>query len=53
MDDLNPTSSVRDLNLERILDAEYKSEQSGDNEIPYLRVGPNALVPNEYKVCCL
>jgi len=51
-DDLNPTSSVRDLTIERIMEAEQKSEtRSGDNAIPYLRVGPNSMVPQEYKVC--
>ncbi|XP_055706545.1 protein ultraspiracle isoform X2 [Phlebotomus papatasi] len=48
-DDLNPTSSVRDLTIERILEAEQKSEACGDNAIPYLRVGPNSMVPPEYK----
>uniref|UniRef100_A0A1L8DHL9 Nuclear receptor subfamily 2 group B member 4 n=1 Tax=Nyssomyia neivai TaxID=330878 RepID=A0A1L8DHL9_9DIPT len=48
-DDLNPTSSVRDLTIERILEAEQKSETCGDNAIPYLRVGPSSMVPPEYK----
>lgn len=43
-------NSVRDLTVERMLEAEYKSDQCGDNEIPFLRVEPNALVPPEYKV---
>lgn len=50
-DDLNPTSSVRDLTVERIMDAEQISEsRTGDNAIPYLRVGSNSMVPPEYKV---
>lgn len=48
-DEMNPTSSVRDLTIERIMEAEYKNEQSGDKEIPYLRVGPNAMIQMEYK----
>lgn len=50
-DEMNPTSSVRDLTIDRILDAEEASEmRTTDNEIPYLRVGPNSMVPSEYKV---
>ena len=50
-EDSNPTSSVWDLTIEKVLEAEQKSEtRSGDNAIPYLRVGPNSLVPPEYKV---
>lgn len=50
-DDLNPTSSVRDLTIERVMEAEQKSEtRSGDNAIPYLRVGANSVVQPEYKV---
>ena len=53
-DDLNPTSSMRDLTIERIMEAEQKSEsRSGDNAIPYLRVGPNSVVQPEYKVSFL
>lgn len=49
-DDFNPSSSVRDLTIERIIEAEQKSEQlSGDNAIPFLRVGPNSMVQPEYK----
>lgn len=52
-DDVNPTSSVRDLTIDRIKDAEEISEtRTGDNAIPYLRVGPNSMVPQEYKVSC-
>lgn len=51
IEDVNPTSSVRDLTVERIMEAERISEErSGDNAIPYLRVGPNSMVPPEYKV---
>lgn len=51
VDDSNPTSSVRDLSIDRIKDAEEMSEsRAGDNAIPYLRVGPNSMVPQEYKV---
>lgn len=51
-DDLNPTSSVRDLTVDRIMEAEQISEsRTGDNAIPYLRVGSNSMVPQEYKVC--
>lgn len=50
-DDTNPTSSVCDLSIDRIKDAEELSEsRPGDNAIPYLRVGPNSMVPQEYKV---
>lgn len=50
-DDLNPTSSVRDLTVDRIMEAEQISEsRTGDNAIPYLRVGSNSMVPQEYKV---
>lgn len=49
-DDLNPTSSVRDLTVDRIMEAEQISEsRTGDNAIPYLRVGSNSMVPQEYK----
>lgn len=52
IEDINPTNSVRDLTVERIIEAERISEErSGDNAIPYLRVGPNSMVPPEYKVC--
>lgn len=51
-DSMNPTSSVRELTIDRILEAEEMSEsRTGDNAIPYLRVGPNSMVPPEYKVC--
>lgn len=50
-EDMNPTSSVRDLTIDRIKEAEELSEQrAGDNSIPYLRVGPNSMVPPEYRV---
>lgn len=50
-EDANPTSSVCDLSIDRIKDAEELSEsRAGDNAIPYLRVGPNSMVPQEYKV---
>lgn len=50
-DDLNPTSSVRDLTVDRIMEAEQISEsRTGDNAIPYLRVGSTSMVPQEYKV---
>lgn len=50
-EDVNPTSSVRDLTIDRIRDAEEMSEKgSGDNAIPYLKVGVNSCVPPEYKV---
>lgn len=50
--DLNQANSVRDLTVERLMEAEQKSEtRSGDNAIPYLRVGANSVVQAEYKVC--
>lgn len=51
-EDSNPTSSsVWDLTIDKVLEAETKSElRSGDSAIPYLRVGPNSMVPPEYKV---
>lgn len=49
-DDFNPTSSLRDLNIERIVEAEQKSEQiCGDNSIMFLRVGQNSMVQPDYK----
>lgn len=52
--DLNQANSVRDLTVERLMEAEQKSEtRSGDNAIPYLRVGSNSEVQAEYKVCTL
>lgn len=42
---------MRDLTIDRILEAEQKSEmKSGDNAIPYLKVGPSSVVPQEYRV---
>lgn len=50
-EDSNPTSSVWDLTIDKVLEAEQKSEmRSGDSAIPYLRVGPNSMVPPEYRV---
>lgn len=50
-DEMNPTSSVRELTIDRIMDAEEVSEsRTTDNEIPYLRVGTDSMVPPEYKV---
>lgn len=50
-DDMAQANSVRDLTIERLMEAEQKSEtRNGDNSIPYLRVGPNSLVQAEYKV---
>lgn len=49
-EEINSTSSVRDVTIERIHEAEQLSEQkSGDNAIPYLRVGSNSMIPPEYK----
>lgn len=50
-DDISQTNPVRDLTIERLMEAEQKSEsRSGDNAIPYLRVGPSSVVQAEYKV---
>lgn len=50
-DDVSQTNPVRDLTIERLMEAEQKSEtRTGDNAIPYLRVGPNSVVQAEYKV---
>lgn len=50
-EDLNQTNPVRDLTIERLMEAEQKSEaRSGDNAIPYLKVGSSSVVPTEYKV---
>lgn len=50
-DDLNPTSSVRDLTIEKLIEAEdYSETRCGDKAIPYLRVASNSTVPNDYKV---
>lgn len=44
------TSTVKDLTIERILEAEIKSEDNkGEGTIPYIRVGTNSLIPPEYK----
>lgn len=41
---------MKDLTVERILDADVKSEtQNGDTAIPYLRVGSSSMIPQEYK----
>lgn len=41
---------ARELVIERVLEAEQMSEnKGGENAIPYLRVGPNSMVPHEYK----
>ncbi|CAD7088564.1 unnamed protein product [Hermetia illucens] len=49
-DDLNPTSSVRDLTIEKLIEAEdYSETRCGDKAIPYLRVASNSTVPNDYK----
>lgn len=51
-EDVSPANPVRDLTIERLLDAEQMSEtRNGDNAISYLRVGPNSVVQAEYKVC--
>lgn len=52
-DDINQTNPVRDLTIERLLEAEQKTESgsgSGDNVVAYLRVGANSVVQNDYKV---
>ena len=50
-EEINSTSSVRDVVVDRFLEAEQIGEQkSGDNAIPYLRVGQNSMIPSEYKV---
>lgn len=50
-EDLNQANPVRDLTIERLMEAEQKSEaRVGDSAIPYLRVGTSSLVPTEYKV---
>lgn len=44
------SSNIRDMTSERILEVDQLIEsKSGDNAIPYLRVGPNSMVPQEYK----
>uniref|UniRef100_A0A1A9VRP2 Nuclear receptor subfamily 2 group B member 4 n=3 Tax=Glossina TaxID=44049 RepID=A0A1A9VRP2_GLOAU len=49
-EDFKPSSSLRDLNIERIIEAEQKAEaMSGDNVMPFLRVGPNSMVQHDYK----
>lgn len=49
-EEISPTSSVKDLTLERIMEAEMKTEETkGDSAIPYIRAGPNSLIPPEYK----
>lgn len=50
-EDTNPTSSARDFTIDRIYEAEQKSEsRCGDNAIPYLKVGQNSIVQGDYKV---
>lgn len=49
-EEINPTSSVRDLTIERIIECEQKAEsRCGDNVVPFLRVAPNSMVQTEYK----
>lgn len=49
-EDFKPSSSLRDLTIERIIEAEQKAESlSGDNVLPFLRVGPNSMVQHDYK----
>jgi len=48
-EEICPTSSVKDLTLDRVLEAEVNSENKGDAAIPYIRVGQNSLIPAEYK----
>ncbi|KAL5288645.1 RXRA family protein [Megaselia abdita] len=49
-EDTNPTSSARDFTIDRIYEAEQKSEsRCGDNAIPYLKVGQNSIVQVDYK----
>lgn len=50
-EDTNPTSSARDFTLDRIYEAEKRSEDSLDNEIPYLKVGQDSNVHLAYQVC--
>lgn len=53
-EDTNPTSTARDFTIDRIYEAEQKSEsRCGDNAIPYLKVGQNSVVQGDYKVGCL
>lgn len=50
-EELSQTNPVRDLTIERLMEAEQRSEsRSGDNAIPYLKVGSSSVVPTEYKV---
>lgn len=54
-DEINQTNPVHELTIERLLEAEQKTETGGgtpDHVIPYLRVGPNSVVQSEYKVNC-
>ncbi|XP_061392871.1 protein ultraspiracle [Musca vetustissima] len=49
-EDFKPSSSLRDLTIERIIEAEQKAETlSGDNVLPFLRVGNNSMVQADYK----
>uniref|UniRef100_A0A2M4AJT5 Nuclear receptor subfamily 2 group B member 4 n=1 Tax=Anopheles triannulatus TaxID=58253 RepID=A0A2M4AJT5_9DIPT len=49
-EEINSTSQVREVVVDRFLEAEQLGEQkSGDNAIPYLRVGQNSMIPPEYK----
>ncbi|KAM7350076.1 retinoid X receptor ultraspiracle [Cochliomyia hominivorax] len=49
-EDFKPSSSLRDLTIERIIEAEQKAESlSGDNVLPFLRVGNNSMVQHDYK----
>ncbi|XP_063699236.1 protein ultraspiracle homolog [Culicoides brevitarsis] len=48
-DEICPTSTVKDLTMERILEAENISEENkGEHAMPYIRVGQNSLIPPNY-----
>lgn len=50
-EEICPTSTVKDLTMERILEAETISEENkGENAMAYIRVGLNSLIPQNYSV---
>lgn len=49
-EDFKPSNLLRDISIERLLEAEQKAENSsGDHILPFLRVGPNSMVQHDYK----
>lgn len=49
-EDFKPSSLLRDMSIERLLEAEQVADNLvGDHILPFLRVGPNSMVQHDYK----